>query len=956
MEGQGDKALPEDRSPKKGMTKMIAIVVVVILIIAAIGVVLLMGGTTEKVAPTASLTASASVVNDTTAVTFNASASHANSGATIQYYLWNFGDGSTIGNTTTPTVTHTFTGKPGLYQVLVTVVDSNGLKTTTWAAPAEVQVLVPLVPAETTNAVTLTNLTTAAWLNASAIKVTDPVNSTTLWIIWDFGDGDSGNTTTNLTSHTYAAAGTYQVTAKRFFNHATLNATNVTVLTKMSVSNFADPSVVKVVAGVIPATTTDVTPPTPIVTVSSQVVNNNTAVTFTGNGSLGYDVRTPLGVPKLIKNVLWHFGDGSADISGSLSAKGFKAHTYTGDGVVYLAWFTASSNYTVTRLNVTSHYTATSTYQMTIIVLPPTTSAGAVKNPDVFTTATIGEPQTLDPAWDYETSGGEILQNTYETLVFYDGGSLTNLKPILSTAIPTEANGGISADGKNYTFTIRPNVHFHDGNLMTVDDVVYSFKRCLIMDDVEGASWMIGQYLLPHYPGLGDPGNVSLSEVNAAITSTATTVTFHLTTPCPAWLYILAFQCCSIVEKSWVQAHTPGTSPEQRWVGNKTVGHFETQNIEQQYLKGGGNGFIDHNIMGTGPYMLKTWAPNQYIVMQRWDGYWGAAPALKYVVIQKVSDVGTREMLLLSGQADSVYIPRSNTADVQGKTGVRIVSGLPTLEIDFFGMNWNIVPHLDVGSTNGHPLPNNFFADVHVRQAFVHAFDYTSYLQNVMLNTAIQPNGPIPLGMLGHDSNVANVTFNLTYAAEQLKLAINPLATTPGQSYADTGFNVVLYYNEGNTGRQAGCQLLRDGLETLSTNATYGVAGTIHVTVNVLDWPTYLDARTNKWLPMFFMGWLVDYPDPDDFASPFCDQNGAFPITLSLTNATLTALVHQAATELNQTLRIHLYAEITQSCYDNAYYLWTAQPTTFHVERTWVNNYVYNPAFAGLIYSYFSKG
>ncbi len=845
MEGQGDKALPEEKSPKKGMTKMIAIVVVVILIIAAIGVVLLMGGnkTTENVAPTASLTASASLVNDTTAVTFNASASHGNSGATIQYYLWNFGDGSTIGNTTTPTVSHTYTGHAGLYEVVVTVADSKGMKATSWAGPAAVQVLSPEAPATTTNS----------------------------------------------------------------------------------------------------------TSPTPIVTVLNQVVKNNATINFTANGSVAYDWETPAGSSGLIDHVIWNFGDGSANVTGNLTVAGKVSHKFVGNGTVF-----------VVKLTVVSTHDASADYRVTVIVVPPTTTTGNVRNPDVFTTATIGEPQTLDPAWDYETSGGEILQNCYETLVFYNGGSLTNLKPVLCTEIPTQANGGISADGKNYTFTIRSNVHFHDGNVMTAEDVAYSFKRCLIMDDVEGASWMLGQFLLPantffadgspnvtHY-NLGDPSNISVDEVNAAITTSGNTITFHLQSPCPAWLYILAFQCCSVVEKSWVQAHTQGTTPELRWVNTTGVGSMQMVNVPQQYLKGGGDGFIDHNIMGTGPYMLKTWAPNQYIVMQRNDAYWGVEPALKYVVIQKVADVGTREMLLLSGQADSVYIPRSNTADVQGKPGVRIVSGLPTLEIDFFGMNEKIVQHLDIGN-----VPDTFFADVHIRQAFVHAFDYTKYLRDVMLNTAIQPNGPIPQGMLGYSPSVPNVTFNLSYAAEQLKLAQNP--AVPGSSYADTGFNIVLYYNEGNTARQAGCQMLKDGLEALSQNATAGVAGTIHVSVNVLDWPTYLDARTNRWLPMFFLGWLVDYPDPDDFASPFCDQNGAFPVRLGIVNATLTGLVHQAAAELNQTLRIQLYAQITQSCYDNAYYLWTTQPTTFHVEREWVNGYTYNPAFAGLIYSYFSK-
>lgn len=784
------------------MTKIIVAVVVIIVIIAAIaGALLLTGGkTTEKPAPTAVLTASASVVDESTAVTFDASGSHAAvTGGTITNYMWNFGDGTTT-NTTTPTVSHTYTGKAGLFEVVVTVTDNNGTTGTSWAAPAAVQVLVPETPAETTNA----------------------------------------------------------------------------------------------------------TAPTPVVAVDNQVIKTGAVVKLNANSSIAYSWNNSAGDVALISTLTWNFGDGTAAATGNLSKAGFQAHTYTGDGKVF-----------VTKLTVVSTHGASADYFVTIIVVPAaTTSAGGVKNPDTFTMATIGEPQTLDPAWDYETAGGEILQNCYETLVFYDGGSLVNLKPLLCTQIPTEANGGISADGKNYTFTIRQNVQFHDGQTMTIDDVAYSFKRTLIMNDVEGAAWMLGQFLLgAQYPGLGDPSNISAAAVDAAITTNATTntITFHLVSPCPAWLYILAFQCGSVVEKAWVEAHAPGTTTTSRWVGatfNTTKnkwegGHAETLQVPQQYLKGGGNGYIDRNVMGTGPYKLKTWAPSQYIIMQKWDGYWGVKPALKFVVIQKVQDVGTREMLLLSGQADSIYVPRQNMADVRNKAGVDIVEGLPTLEVDFFGMNEKIVSHLDIGN-----IPTTFFTDVHIRQAFVHAFDYNKYLTDVMQGTAVQPNGPIPLGMLGYDSLTPNTTFDLSISAAQLNLAQNPLV--PGSTYADTGFHVVLYYNAGNLPRQAGCQLLKDGLEKLSQNASAGVAGTITVDIQALDWPTYLDARANKWLPMFFLGWLVDYPDPDDFAAPFCDQNGAFPVTLSITNQTLTDLVHQAATELNSTLRIQLYHQITQ--------------------------------------------
>src|SRR5207249_941747 len=58
-------------------------------------------------------------------------------------------------------------------------------------------------------------------------------------------------------------------------------------------------------------------------------------------------------------------------------------------------------------------YTSRVTHAVPVAVL---------KHPGVFTTATFGEPDSLDPAADIETAGVEILQNVYETLVWYEPG------------------------------------------------------------------------------------------------------------------------------------------------------------------------------------------------------------------------------------------------------------------------------------------------------------------------------------------------------------------------------------------------------------------------------------------------------------------------------------------------------------------------------------------------------
>ena len=78
---------------------------------------------------------------------------------------------------------------------------------------------------------------------------------------------------------------------------------------------------------------------------------------------------------------------------------------------------------------------------------------------------------TLDPALAYDTASAEIIQNTYETLVFYDGEATDKFVPMLAESWE------LSADGMTYTFKIRSGVKFHEGQDLTASDVAYSFQR-----------------------------------------------------------------------------------------------------------------------------------------------------------------------------------------------------------------------------------------------------------------------------------------------------------------------------------------------------------------------------------------------------------------------------------------------------------------------------------------------
>src|SRR3979409_322311 len=83
------------------------------------------------------------------------------------------------------------------------------------------------------------------------------------------------------------------------------------------------------------------------------------------------------------------------------------------------------------------------------------TAAASFKSKDPTTLTYLqfnSDPGDLDPAFDYETTGGGIVQSTYDTLIFYNKGDANTFVPQLATDVPSSSNGGISADGKTYTF------------------------------------------------------------------------------------------------------------------------------------------------------------------------------------------------------------------------------------------------------------------------------------------------------------------------------------------------------------------------------------------------------------------------------------------------------------------------------------------------------------------------
>ena len=84
-------------------------------------------------------------------------------------------------------------------------------------------------------------------------------------------------------------------------------------------------------------------------------------------------------------------------------------------------------------------------------------------DPETLVIMTTGDMDTVDPALNYETAGGQTVSMVYETLIWYHGKDGTTFTPVLATEGPSVDNGGISEDGLTDAFNIGEGVMCHSG-------------------------------------------------------------------------------------------------------------------------------------------------------------------------------------------------------------------------------------------------------------------------------------------------------------------------------------------------------------------------------------------------------------------------------------------------------------------------------------------------------------
>ncbi len=308
--------------------------------------------------------------------------------------------------------------------------------------------------------------------------------------------------------------------------------------------------------------------------------------------------------------------------------------------------------------------------------------AATAKNPTELTVVTAGDLDTLDPALAYDTASGQLIQNVYETLVFYDGVKTDAFIPQLAESWTT------SDDGTVWTFTIRQGVKFHEGGDLSASDVAYSFQRGLLQGGGASPQWLLAEPFL----GIGidditgivdewasyddrealaanDPAVLksACEKVQAAIVAddAAGTVTMTLAQAWGPFLATIANGWGSIMDKEWVVE-------KGGWDGScDTWQNYYGMTAAEDPFTGIAN--------GTGAYMLENWTPGQQQILKKFDGYWGEPAKLDRINLLLVNEFGTRFQMLQQGDADIIYVPAEMRPQVDPLVGELAAYDLDTL-------------------------------------------------------------------------------------------------------------------------------------------------------------------------------------------------------------------------------------------------------------------------------------
>jgi len=239
-------------------------------------------------------------------------------------------------------------------------------------------------------------------------------------------------------------------------------------------------------------------------------------------------------------------------------------------------------------------------------------AAHAARVAEQLIVLTGADASTFDPHFTTDSATELFNRNMYS--------NLTRFNTEMQIEPDVAYSWNISDCGTQFTFFLRSDVKFHDGNALTAHDVKASFDRVLDRDT-------------------GSPRRSVLIAIREVEVIDDLTVVLHTHRPAGALLQQLAHPVGAIISRAALETYGRG---------------------------------LARNPVGSGPFRFVEWRLGEEIVMERFDDYFGGAPMVQTVRFRVVPEDSVRAMLLQAGQADiALWLPASEVRRLSADPNIR---------------------------------------------------------------------------------------------------------------------------------------------------------------------------------------------------------------------------------------------------------------------------------------------
>ena len=516
------------------------------------------------------------------------------------------------------------------------------------------------------------------------------------------------------------------------------------------------------------------------------------------------------------------------------------------------------------------------------------------KQGGALTSATISEPLTFNLAIANDASSSGVLGYLFEGLT--ETSWLTDeVEPLLAESWER------SEDGLTWTFHLRNDVKWHDGEPFTAHDVDFTFNRIIYNHDIPASSSPAF-----HFRFLNEETGEWKEEPMTVTAVDDYTVQCVLPGPFAPFLRSMG---TAIYPKHILEQHVDDGSFAATW-------DIDTDPAD---------------IIGTGPFTIESYLPGQRVVMQRNPGYWltddagNNLPYLDEIVHVIVPDLESELEKFLAGESDVHGVLGEEYArlePLQEEGNFTIHRRGPAFGTTFLGFNMNPGNNPDSGEPYLAPEKLKWFQNVQFRQAMAHVINKDAIIDDVQHGLGYPQWASVsPAAGDFHNPDVSIYEYDLDKAAEILDGL--GWTDTDGDGIREDGdgndIKFSLITNTGNTVRERVGELIHQGLSDIGLNVDYQL-------VEFGDLVSQLTA-TYDWEAMIIS--FTGGPDPYSGISFWHSGEGLHlwypnqPEPATEWEARIDELYIMASRELDRDKRVDLYHQAQQIASDNVPVIYT---------------------------------